>query len=119
MTVNRLSGVPFRDIRPREAAHCRTRRRRGHSTKRNDEGAEREYRRALDLNPGDTQARIPYSTLLIMVSRVEEAVLRLGPTRFCLQPLQFFPRTELQLRHFSGAEVAHPDLSSAIHRDRL
>ena len=55
----------------------------------------------------------------VLEGRVEEAVLRLGSTRFCLQPLQFFPRTELQFRHFSGAEVAHPDLSSAIHRDRL
>ena len=37
-------------------------------------GAQREYRRALELNPGDTQARIAYSTLLGIVGRVEESV---------------------------------------------
>ena len=43
----------------------------------------------------------------------------LGPTRFCLQSRQFLVRTKLEFRHFSGTEVAHPDLSAAIHRDRL
>ena len=37
-------------------------------------GAEREYRRALELNPGDTFARCSYANLLGMVGRVDESV---------------------------------------------
>ena len=37
-------------------------------------GAEREYRRALELNPGDTFARCAYANLLGMVGRVDESV---------------------------------------------
>ena len=37
-------------------------------------GAEREYRRALELNPGDTFARCSYANLLGMVGRVDEEV---------------------------------------------
>ena len=37
-------------------------------------GAEREYRRALELNPGDTFARCAYAQLLGMVGRVDESV---------------------------------------------
>ena len=37
-------------------------------------GAEREYRRALELNPGDTLARCSYANLLGMVGRVDESV---------------------------------------------
>ena len=37
-------------------------------------GAEREYRRALELNPGDTFARCAYANLLGMVGRVNESV---------------------------------------------
>ena len=38
------------------------------------EGAEREYRRALELNPGDTLARGLYADLLGSVGRAEEAI---------------------------------------------
>ena len=38
------------------------------------EGAEREFRRALGLNPGDTLVRTNYASLLGMVGRVDEAV---------------------------------------------
>ena len=37
-------------------------------------GAEREYRRALELNPGDTQARTAYASLLGQVGRTDEGV---------------------------------------------
>ena len=37
-------------------------------------GAEREYRWALELNPGDTLARCGYANLLGMVGRVDESV---------------------------------------------
>ena len=37
-------------------------------------GAERAYRRALELNPGDTQARVFYSALLADTGRVDESV---------------------------------------------
>ena len=37
-------------------------------------GAEREYRRALELNPGDTQARCLYADMLGRVGRAEEAI---------------------------------------------
>ena len=37
-------------------------------------GAEREYRRVLELNPGDTFARCSYANLLGMVGRVDESV---------------------------------------------
>ena len=37
-------------------------------------GAEREYRRALELNPGDTFARCAYANLLGTVGRVDESV---------------------------------------------
>ena len=38
------------------------------------EGAEREYRRALELNPGDTLARSQYADLLGHTGRAEEAI---------------------------------------------
>ena len=37
-------------------------------------GAEREYRRALTLSPGDTHARCSYASLLRMIGRVDESV---------------------------------------------
>ena len=38
------------------------------------EGAEREYRRALELNPGDAQARTAYAWLLATLARTDEAL---------------------------------------------
>ena len=37
-------------------------------------GAERAYRRALELNPGDAWVRSAYATLLLVVGRVDDAV---------------------------------------------
>ena len=54
-------------------------------------GAEREYRRALELNPGDTYARVTYAILLGTLGRASESV---AETRSALErdPLSVYSR---------------------------
>ena len=55
-------------------------------------GAEREYRRAIDLNPGDTFARVQYSWLLGQLGQADASVAEARhatdspPVRFSKRP---------------------------------
>ena len=57
-------------------------------------GAEREYGRALELNPGDAQTRTAYAGLLADTGRVDEAV---AEARFAVErdPVSALPRFSL------------------------
>ena len=74
------------------------------------DGAESEYRRALELNPGDTLARALLSMLLACVGRREEAVVE-ARSNLDLDPIPVFSNHALALaflyaRRFDEA-VAH------------
>ena len=64
-------------------------------------GAEREYRRALELNPGDTLARSLYADLLGRVGRSEEAI---AEARDAVEraPLSVFGRHILAIKLYNA-----------------
>ena len=61
--------------------------------------AEREYRRALELAPGDTLARANFAQFLAKVGRVEEAIAE-GQHAVAIDPLSLIGRYQLSLSFF-------------------
>ena len=57
-------------------------------------GAERAYRRALELSPGDSQTRFAFASMLAMIGRVDESVAQ---ARSAVEhdPLSAMPRSQL------------------------
>ncbi|MBZ5583554.1 MAG: protein kinase [Acidobacteriia bacterium] len=99
-------------------------------------GAEREFRRAIQLHPSDSGAHFFYSDLLIMVGRVKEAraemerALELDPLNFFFQCflgwhlvyLRRYDEAVAQLRKTLGVEPgfssAHMGLWGALYQKR-
>ena len=89
-------------------------------------GAEREYRRALELKPGDTQARCVYANMLGRVGRTEEAITE---ARGAVErdPLEVFAHHTLALelyhaKHFDAAVTqarANIELEPTYHMFHL
>jgi serine/threonine-protein kinase len=89
-------------------------------------GAEREFKRAIELNPSHAEAHHQYSHLLLMLGRINESLIE-SKRYLELDPISFEPIAHLAyhylyarqydeaIRQYQKADALYPDLNPVIH----